>query len=343
MISIKEIKMKAYVVNEFGKDARFALSNTNTPKPRKGELLVKVMATSINPVDNKILRNPDLGINPDPPAILHMDVSGEVTEVGDGALGFEVGQKVYGCAGGLQGSAGKIDGALAEYMAVDARLVSPMPAGLEFHEAAALPLVSITAWEALFDRTRIKSDDFVLIHGGTGGVGHIAIQLAKAHGARVATTVSSDHKARIAKDLGADYTINYRDETVEDYVARLTNGNGFDVVFDTVGGGSLDASLQAVRSSGQVASIIGHNDHDLTPMHLKGLSLHIVFMLLPMLTGNGREHHGEILRKVKNMVDGGALRPLIHDRVFSFSEINEAHEVFEQAQHIGKVTLRSDL
>lgn len=335
--------MKAYVVNEFGQDARFALFDIDKPKPEKGELLVKVMATSINPVDNKILRDPDLGVNPELPAILHMDVAGEVVEIGSETPGFEVGQKVYACAGGLQGAAGKIDGALAEYMVVDARLVSTMPKGMDFNEAAALPLVSITAWEGLFDRAKIKTDDFVLIHGGTGGVGHIAIQLAKAHGAKVAATVSSDQKANIAKNLGADFTINYRYEAVDDYVERLTNGSGFDVVFDTVGGSTLDASLQAARTNGQVISIIGHNQHDLSPMHVKGLSLHLVFMLLPMLTGSGREHHGEILKQVNDMADDGNLRPLIHDRVFGFSEINEAHEAFEQAQHVGKITLRSDL
>ena len=335
--------MKAYSVNEYGKDARFAAIDHEQPTAAYGELLIKVKATSINPVDKKILRDPDLGVNPQFPAVLHMDVAGEVAAIGEGVKGFEIGQRVYGCAGGLEGPAGKIDGALAEYMVADSNLIASMPRNLSFNEAAALPLVAITAWEGLFDRARIQAGDFVLIHGGTGGVGHIAIQLAKAQGARVATTVSSDEKAEIARQLGADVTINYRTETVEDYVARLTDGNGFDVVFDTVGGPSLDASLMAVRNSGQVVSIIGHNEHDLTPMHLKGLSLHIVFMLLPLLTNVNRARHGEILQQVKHLVDNKKLRPLVHDRVFAFTEINEAHAAFERAHHMGKITVVNDL
>ena len=331
--------MKSYVLNEFGQDARFIERSVTRPSPKQGEVLIRVKATSINPVDNKILRDPDLGVNPRLPAILHMDVAGEVAEIGGDVSGFEIGERVFGCAGGLEGPAGKIDGALSEYMAVDADLIAPMPEGLAFHEAAALPLVSITAWEALFDRTNMHPGDFVLIHGGTGGVGHIAIQLAKAHGAKVATTVSSDEKAEITKGLGADVTINYCTETVQDYVDRLTGSHGFDVVFDTVGGSTLDASLEAVRTSGQVVSIIGRNTHDLSPMHSKGLSLHLVFMLLPMLTGTGRAHHGQILRQVKALVESKKLKPLVHHKVFAFNEVNEAHEAFERGQHIGKITL----
>lgn len=335
--------MKAYLVHKYGDAAKFTEAEVETPKAKPGHVVVEVKATSINPVDNKILTNPELGINPDLPAILHMDVAGVVKEVGAGVTEFKEGQEVYGCAGGLQGATGKIDGALADCMLTDARLLSLKPKGLSFAEAAALPLVSITAWEGLFDRANISPDDYILVHGGTGGVGHIAIQLAKSHGAKVAATVSSNEKAEIAQRLGADEVINYREEKVEDYVQRLTGGRGFDVVFDTVGGDNLDKSLGAARISGQVVSIIGHNTHDLTPMHAKGLSLHIVFMLLPMLTGGGRDRHSFILGEIKKLVEEEKLKPLIHEQIYNFSQANEAHSMFGANKHLGKVVLERAL
>ena len=216
------------------------------------------------------------------------------------------------------------------------------PKSLSFSESAALPLVTITAWEGLFDRAHIKKEDHVLIHGGAGGVGHIAIQLAKQHGARVATTVSSEDKAKFARDLGAEDIIFYRDEKVKDYTQRLTKGKGFDIVFDTIGGNNLDKSLEAAKVSGQVISIIGGNKHDLTPMHMKGLSLHLVFMLLPMLTGKGRTHHSFVLNKVAKWVDEGSVKPLIHKVKFGFDQANEAHALFATNKHIGKIILENN-
>jgi NADPH2:quinone reductase len=172
-------------------------------------------------------------------------------------------------------------------------------------------------------------------------VGHIAIQLAKKHGARVATTVSSEEKAKVARGLGAEEIIFYRDEKVEDYTQRLTKGKGFDVVFDTIGADNLDKSLEAAKVSGQVISIIGSNKHDLTPMHLKGLSLHLVFMLLPMLTGKGRAHHGFVLNNVAKWIDEGSIKPIIHEEKFGFDQANEAHALFATNKHVGKIILEN--
>ena len=266
---------------------------------------------SLNPVDHKILKG-KVKINPALPGTLHMDVAGVITEVGEGVTAFKTGDEIYGCAGGLQGEAGNIEGALADFMLADSNLIALKPKTLSFAKSAALPLVTITAWEGLFDRARIKKEDHVLIHGGTGGVGHIAIQLARQHGARVATTVSSEDKAKVARGLGAEDIIFYRNEKVGDYTRRLTKGKGFDAVFDTIGADNLDKSLEAAKVSGQVISIIGSNKHDLTPMHMKGLSLHLVFMLLPMLTGKGRAHHGFVLNNVANMDRSGIGLSLIH-------------------------------
>jgi len=330
--------MKAFKVHEYGKGAKFIEQEVNKPEIKPGHVVIEVKATSLNPVDHKILKA-NLGINPVLPATLHMDVAGTIVEMGEGVVTFKVGDEVYGCAGGLQGEAGNIEGALADFMLADSHLIALKPKSSSFAEAASLPLVAITAWEGLFDRAHINAEDHILIHAATGGVGHIGIQLAKQHGARVATTVSSEDKAKIAKDLGADDIIYYRDETVNDYTQRLTQGKGFDVVFDTIGGGNLDKSLKAAKVSGQVISIVGNNQHDLSPMHMKGLSLHLVFMLLPMLTGKGREHHGFILKKIAEWVDKGTIKPLVHKEYFHFSQANEAHALYAANKHIGKIVL----
>jgi len=273
---------------------------------------------------------------------LQMDVAGVVTEVGADVEVFSEGDEVYGCSGGLKGEAGNIDGALSDYMLSDASLIAHKPKSLDFAEAAALPLVSITAWEGLFDRAQIKQEDRILIHGGTGGVGHIAVQLAKHHGAHVTATVSSKKKGEISTNLGADEIVNYREESVEAYVERLTQGQGFDIVFDTVGGATLDASFQTARANAQVISIIGMNTHDLTPMHVKGLTLHLVFMLLPMLTGEHRNHHGYILKEIAGLVDLGELKPLIHEERFTFKQINEAHALYASGKFIGKIIVENN-
>ncbi len=332
--------MKAYRVHEYGESAKFIEDEVEKPKAKQGHVVVEVKATSLNPIDHKLLKN-DLGINPALPGTLHMDVAGVITEVGEGVTAFTTGDEIYGCAGGLQGKAGNIEGALADFMVVDSDLIALKPKTLSFSESASLPLVTITAWEGLFDRAYIKKGDHILVHAGTGGVGHIAIQLAKQHGARVTTTVSSEEKAKTATDLGADDIIFYRDETVTDYTQRLTEGEGFDVVFDTVGADNLDKSLNAVKVRGQVISIIGTNKHDLSPMHMKGLSLHLVFMLLPMLTGEGRAHHGVLLEKVAKWVDEGIVKPLIHKEKFRFSQANEAHALFASNKHTGKIVLEN--
>ena len=332
--------MKAYRVHEYGEAAQFIEDEVDKPESKQGHVVIEVKASSLNPIDHKLLRK-DLGINPALPGTLHMDVSGVITEVGDNITNFEVGDEVYGCAGGLKGMAGNIEGALADFMLADVNLIAQKPKTLSFSEAAALPLVAITAWEGLFDRAHINPDSHVLIHAGTGGVGHMGIQFAKQNGARVATTVSSEEKGKIAKKLGADDIIFYRDEMVESYTQSLTEGKGFDVVFDTIGGENLDKSLKAARCSGQVISIIGTNKHNLSPMHMKGLSLHLVFMLLPMLTGEGRAHHNFILKEVAKWIDDGSVRPLIHEEKFKFDQANEAHALFASNKHIGKIILEN--
>ncbi len=334
--------MKAHVVTEYGAPTFFEEASLPTPQPGPGEVLIEVAATSVNPVDTKI-RAGGRAMCPDLPAVLHMDVAGTVIALGDGVGGVGLGDEVYGCAGGLKTVAGtNLGGALAQYMTADARLIARKPRALSMAEAAALPLVAITAWEAIVDRAAVGKSCNVLIHGGAGGVGHVGIQLARHAGARVCTTVSSPHKAEIARELGADAVIDYRSSTVADYVRDLTDGRGFDVVLDTVGGDNLERSLDAARVNGTAVTILATGQHDLTALHTKGLTLHAVFMLIPMLYDVGRAHHGEILRDVARLVDEGALRPLIDPERFTFNDAAAAHRKLESGLAVGKVVLTAE-
>ena len=279
--------MKAVVIEHFGEPNVFQAVNLPQPKLLPNHVLIKVVATSVNPVDIKIRQGAVVDIAPDFPAVLHGDVAGVIEAVGDNVEAFKVGDEVYGCAGGVKGTGG----GLVEYMLADVNLIAHKPKSLTMAEAAALPLVSITAWEGLIDRAKIHSGQKVLVYGGTGGVGHIGVQLAKWAGAQVYATVSSETKAAIAKlaegiarSLGADVTINYYDTAVEEFVAKYTDGDGFDVVFDTVGNDNLQNAFKAVKLNGTVVSTVSLSKQDLTLLHAKGLTLHLVYMLISMLS-----------------------------------------------------------
>ena len=250
---------------------------------------------------------------------------------------FNPGDEVYGCFGGIVG----IPGALADQMEVDAQMLALKPKSLSFGEAASLPLVAITAWEALIDRASIKPNDNVLVHGGTGGVGHIGIQLAKVLGARVSTTVSTPEKAEIARRLGADEIIFYNSETPEEYSQRITEGKGFDTVFDTLGGEVLQNSLKAAKLKGHVVSIIGYDTYDLTEMHFKALRLDLVFMAVSIIHNQDRKHHGEILQRLAALVDRGLVKPLIDEQRHDFTAagVSAAHDRLESGRAIGKVVI----
>lgn len=326
--------MKAQVLHQFGGVENFRLEELPVPEPKPGYVRIRVKATSVNPVDYKIRRaGPPWA--PDLPGVLGFDVAGIIDAVEPGVEGFAVGDAVYGCAGSVRGETG----ADAEYMLADARLIAHKPASLDFPEAAALPLVTITAWEALFDRAAIQPGQTVLVHGGAGGVGHVAIQLAAERGARVFATVSSEEKARIVRELGAEDTINYRGEMVETYVRRLTDRVGFDVVLDATGGSDLERSFEAARLNGQVVTIVSQYSADLGTMHRKGLSLHVVFMLIPLIHGVGRERHGEILRQAAALADKRRLRPLLDRERFTLETLPQAHTRLESGKAVGKVVV----
>lgn len=328
--------MKAIVITRHGDSQVFEDLELPDVQARPGHVVIDVQATSVNPVDTKIRQGSEGTAGLTFPAVLHMDVAGIISAVGEGVTRFKVGDAVYGCAGGVVG----IPGALAEQMEADADLIAIKPEWLSFAQAAALPLVSITAWEALVDRASIKPMDDVLIHGGTGGVGHIAIQLAKAMGARVSTTVSTEEKAEIARKLGADEIALYTHEAPDQYSQRITGGKGFDTVFDTFGGEVLQNSLKAAKLKGHVISIIGYDTYDLTDMHFKGLKLDLVFMPIQIIHNVNRQHHGDILRRISALVDRGLIRPLI-DQSYPFTRegAGAAHDRLESSKAIGKIVI----
>lgn len=326
--------MNAMIINTYGEDAVFEPSEVAAPAVKPGHVLVKIAASSVNTVDTMIrTMGKDLPLSPETPAILGMDFAGTVEAVGEGVDGYAVGDEVYGCAGGLA----DLPGTLAEYIAADANLIAHKPKSLSLREAAALPLVAITAFEGL-QRAGIKAGQKVLVHGGSGGVGHVAVQLARHFGADVYSTGGGDAQLALIERLGAT-PINYKTETVEQYVDRCTGGTGFDLVFDSVGGGNLLNSFQAAALNGQIATTVSLCELDLSTAHFKGLSLHVVFMLIPMLHDHKREAHGEILRELAEIVEAGGLKPVLDTERFSLAEAGAAHARLESGKGMGKVVI----
>jgi len=288
--------MHAVVLEKFGGD--LTLAEVDKPVAGRGEVLVRVAASGVNPLDTKIRAGTAAHARPVLPAILGLDLAGVVEQAGPGVHGFAAGDEVYGLTGGVGG----LPGSLAEYAAVDSALLARKPASLSMREAAALPLAVITAWEGLVDRARVRRGQRVLVHGGAGGVGHVA--------------------------------------PVAEYVAAHTDGEGFDVIFDSVGGTTLDRSFEAVRAyTGHVVSALGWGTHSLAPLSLRGATYSGVFTLLPMLTGRGRAHHGEILRKAAALADAGALRPLVDARRFTPWTVADAHQAVEDGTAASKVVV----
>lgn len=324
--------MRAMTVKVAGGD--FLSTQVPVPAPAPGQVLVRIVASGVNPLDTKIRAGTADHAQQALPAVLGMDLAGVVGAVGDGVASFRPGDEVYGMAGGIGG----LQGTLAEFAAVDARLIARKPHNLSMREAAALPLAAITAWEGLVDRANVGHGQTVLVHGGAGGVGHIAVQLARARQAHVFTTVAKDQFG-IAERYGA-IPIDYRSATVEQYVARCTNGKGFDVVFDTVGGATLDASFQAARRyGGHVLSILGWGTHKLAPLSFRSATYSGVFTLFPMISGEGREHHGEILREVTKLVEAGKLVPLLDTHHFTLASALGAHQLVASGTARGKVVV----
>ena len=324
--------MRALVLQEAGgpfQDTRIPL-----PVPVRGEVRVRIHASGVNPLDSKIRAGAAAHARQPLPAVLGMDLAGVVEATGAGVEAFRVGDAVYGLTGGVGG----LQGTLAEFAVVDADLLAHKPANLSMREAAALPLVVITAWEGLVDRAQTRPGQKVLVHGGAGGVGHVAVQIAKAIGAEVFVT-GRPEQADVIRGFGAT-PIDFTTTSVEQYVAAHTAGEGFDVVYDTVGGATLDASFAAARTyGGHVVSCLGWGTHQLAPLSFRAATYSGVFTLLPMLTGKGRAHHGRILREAATLIEAGKLLPLMDPRRFDWDSALQAHQMVEAGQARGRIVV----
>jgi len=324
--------MRAMVLEDYA-SGNLVEKTLPRPSPRAGEVLVRIAASGVNPIDNMIRQGQAPYAMPELPAVLGTDLAGVVVEVGVGVDDFKPGDEVYGLTGGVRG----LPGSLAQYAAVDSALLAPKPKNLSMREAAAIPLVFLTAWEGLVDRARIEAGQRVLVQGGAGGVGHVAIQIAVARGAKVFATASKA-KHEIVVSFGAT-PIDYTRKTVDEYVADHTAGLGFDVVYDTVGGQSLDDSLVAAKPYGHVASCFAFASHNLAPGSLRCVTLSGIFVLLPMLTGEGRAHHGYILREATRLAEAGALKPLMDPHRFTLKAAQQAQVHQGSGKAVGKIVI----
>jgi len=314
-------------------DGEFRKVELDRPSMGINQVLVRVSASGVNPLDTKIRAGKAAHAQQPLPAVLGLDMAGTIEAVGAGVSAFRPGDEVYGMVGGVGG----LQGTLAEFIAADADLLAHKPKNLSMRQAAALPLSIITAWEGLVDRAKVHAGQQVLIHAGAGGVGHIAIQVARAFGAEVFSTISPDKK-KIVEDFGAT-PIDYRASSIEEYVAVHTQQKGFDIVYDTVGGPTLDASFTAVkRYTGHVVSCLGWGSHSLAPLSFRGATYSGVFTLLPLITGEGRAHHGEILAQASAFAEKGKLKPLLNERRFSTADIATAHALVASGS-LGKVVI----
>jgi NADPH2:quinone reductase len=305
------------------------------PTPR--HLRIRLVAAGVNPVDAKLRAHPVY--YPDRlPAILGCDGAGVVDTCGDQVTRFKAGDAVYFCNGGI----GDEPGTYAEYTTLHEDYCAAKPASIGLQDSAALPLVLITAWESLVERAGLQAGQNVLIHAGAGGVGHVALQLARHLGARIATTVSGAAKAALARGFGAELTIDYR---TQDFVAETlswTGGRGADVVFDTVGGATFLRSLDAARIGGKVVSLLSTplSLADTQLARLRNLSLCYDLMLTPqvMHLHAERVRQRRILESGAQLVDGGKLSVLVSQRL-PLAAAAQAHRLVEQGGITGKVVL----
>ena len=327
--------MKAQIIKQFGSANEFTLTHVPKLEPGPNEIMVQVKASSVNQIDIKIRQGQVPEISPALPATLGADIAGTVCAVGEGVRAFKVGDNVFGMIGGVKNTRG----ALAEFVTIDSALVAHLPNHLSFAEAAAMALVGLTAYEALFTKIpTITAGQKVLIHGGLGGVGHIALQLLRHTGATLYTTIADDSGQQQALTLGANYTINYKQQQVNSYVNQHTKGAGFDVIFDTVGGPNLQNSLQAAAIGGVIVTTAARTTLDLSLLHNKALSLHAVFILQPLIDGNHTKLKN-LLAGLCNKIHENCISPLLADQQFSFEDIACAHRYLESGMTKGKVVV----
>lgn len=332
--------MKAMVMTTPGGPEVLALRELPEPEiAGPTEIKVRLRAAGVNPVDTKIRAR---GLfHPGPlPAVLGCDGAGEVVEVGRMVTRFRPGDLAWFCNGGL----GREQGNYAQYTVIDETLAEPVPPGIDCVQAAAAPLVLITAWEALCSRCCLQEGQTALIHAGAGGVGHVAIQLARLWGARVATTVSSPGKAAFVRRLGAEEVIDYTRQDVVAAVSAWTGGRGADIVLDTVGPAVFEASIPAVAHYGRLVTLLDPGPNiDWKEARMRNLHVSFVLMLTPMLRDlpEARAAQVDILRQCGEWLGRGELRVEV-GHTFPLEQAAEAHRLIEQGHVQGKVVLTID-
>ena len=314
--------MKAMIIREFGGPEKFEWTEMPKPVPGPAQVLVKVKAASVNPVDFKIRMYPGNWARVPLPAILGYDASGAVEAVGERVTALKPGDEVFYSARifGRQGT-------YAEYHVEDAEIVAKKPSSLTFEEAASLPLAAMTAYDAIVTFFQTKPGDTVLVHAGAGGVGAFAVQLAKAAGARVLATGRKENEALI-RSLGADEVIDYRTTKFEEEVNRLTAGKGVDGAFDTVGGDTVTRSIGCVRHYGKIATIASV-EGSINGMQIRNQTLYFGFM----------ERTEAKIQALATLAERGQIKPLI-DSVFSLQQVADAHRKIEAGGMKGKIVLR---
>jgi NADPH:quinone reductase len=323
--------MHALVLNRY--NGPLELSEVPRPRPSAGQVLVRIMASGLNPLDTKIRLGSAEHAKHPVPLVLGIDMAGVVEETGPGVTAFKVSNEVYGMTGGVGG----IQGSLAQYAAVDADLLALKPSNLTMREAAALPLAFITSYSGIVDRAHFRAGQTVLVQGGAGGVGHVSVQLARALGGMVWAT-ASERDLEFISGLGAT-PIDYRTQTVDQYVESYTQGEGFDLVVDTVGGATLDASFAAVKHFGHVVSALGWGAHALAPLSFREATYSGGFTLDPLLTGKRRSHHGQILREATRLAEAGQLAPRMDPRRFDLSSAELAYHALTNGTVAGKLVV----
>lgn len=329
--------MQAILMNQPGPADLLQLANIPEPTiTTPTQIKVRLAAAGVNPIDTK-LRQRGVFYENALPTVLGCDGAGEVVEVGSAATKFKIGDNVWFCNGGLGGEQGNY----AEFTVLDERWAAPMPQTLNFEQAAAGPLVLITAWGALYDRARLQAGQTVLIHAGAGGVGHVAIQLAKLKGARVITTVGTTEKAALARQWGADETINHKEQNFVTLVNELTDGKGADIVLDTVGTEVFESSLECTTHFGDIITLLDVAEANLKEARMRNLRVGFELMLTPMLRplNSARDHQVEMLVQCGRWIDEGRLQ--IHvGAVLPLKDAAKAHALIETGHMNGKAVLK---
>lgn len=328
--------MRAARIHRYGPPEVLSIDEVPEPEPGPRDVVVEVHATSVNPVDWKIRSGGQRAlIHYRLPWTLGLDVSGRVVKVGSAVTRFRIGDEVYGSP------THRRPGTYADYVAIDERALALKPRNLTHVEAASIPLVGLTAWDALVVGGRLRAGEKALIHAGSGGVGTFAIQLAKALRAHVATTTSA-RNVELVRSLGADEIIDYRERRFDEVLA------GYDLVLDALGGQERDRSLRVLKKGGRLPTMIGGFPEEtkkrgvvlgaitatlkLASLHLRAAMRGVeVYMVL-------RESDGRMLEAITSHIERGAIRAVI-DRVFPLEAIAEAHAYSESGRARGKIAI----